>query len=228
MDSAWARRGRLAVAITVTILSMTGPALAQENGRILPQPRPGDLAAPQTGGAIPATTEPQDTLPPQSPDVPAEAAPSPAPEAGQAGPQVGPVTGFPLPRYVSLKANEANARRGPSRSHRIDWVFQRRNMPVMVVAEHGHWRRIIDRDGAGGWVHYTLLSGERTAIVDAEMLPILTRPDADAMVRAQAERDVIAELRRCRAGWCEIEAGGFNGWVDATGLWGVDPGEEFD
>ena len=58
----------------------------------------------------------------------------------------GPVTGFPLPRYVSIQASEAFARRGPSRSHRIDWVFQRRNMPMQVVAEHEHWRRVIDRD----------------------------------------------------------------------------------
>jgi SH3-like domain-containing protein len=128
---------------------------------------------------------------------------------------------------VSIKANEANARRGPSRSHRIDWVFQRRNMPVMVVAEHGQWRRIIDRDGAGGWVHHTLLSGNRTVIVDVDSLPILARPDRGGMVRAQAERDVIGALRRCSDGWCEIDVGGFRGWVDTAGLWGVDPGEEF-
>ena len=53
-----------------------------------------------------------------------------------------------MPRYVSMKANEGNVRRGPSLSHRIDWVFQRRNMPLQVIAEYGHWRRVIDR-GAG-------------------------------------------------------------------------------
>lgn len=225
MDSSRARRGRLAIAVMVTMLGMAAPALAQEGGTLAPQPRPVGLGPAPIESAAPVA--PQDTPTPQSPDVAAEA-PATPPAAAQSGPQLGPVTGFPIPRYVSLKASEANARRGPSRSHRIDWVFQRRNMPVMVVAEHGHWRRIIDRDGAGGWVHYTLLSGERTVIVDADMLPILARPDPNAMVRAQAERDVIAELRECHAGWCEIEAGGFRGWVDAAGLWGVDPGEDID
>ena len=42
----------------------------------------------------------------------------------------GPVTNLPLPRFVSLKANEGNVRRGPSLSHRIDWVFKRRDMPL--------------------------------------------------------------------------------------------------
>ncbi|MGR3493482.1 MAG: SH3 domain-containing protein, partial [Shimia sp.] len=78
----------------------------------------------------------------------------------------GPVTNFPLPRYVTMKAAEANVRRGPSQSHRIDWVFKRRDMPLRITAEHGHWRRVQDRDGMGGWVHYALLSGARSVIVE--------------------------------------------------------------
>ena len=74
----------------------------------------------------------------------------------------GAVTNLPLPRYVSLKGGEGNARRGPSLSHRIDWVFRHAGMPLRVTAEFGHWRRVEDQDGAGGWVHYSLLSGVRT------------------------------------------------------------------
>lgn len=212
MQNPWARRSLSAVMMGL-IMGLSSMALAQQSAA--PQPRPTPPTAEITPAPLPAP--------------PAEAATdiaAPTPQA--AGPQRGPVTGFPIPRYVSIKASEANARRGPSRSHRIDWVFQRRNMPVMVVAEHGHWRRIIDRDGAGGWVHHTLLSGVRTAIVTAEMLPILARPEAGAALRAQAERDVIAELRQCRAGWCEVDAGGFRGWVTISGLWGVDPDEDID
>lgn len=144
------------------------------------------------------------------------------------GPATGPVTGFPLPRYVTMRATEGNARRGPSRSHRIDWVFTRRHMPMMIVAEHGHWRRVVDRDGAGGWMHYTLLSGERSAIVQLDMLPLYARPDADSTIRAHAELGVTGRLEECVPGWCMMEVGGFNGWVDASALWGVEPGETFD
>jgi len=142
--------------------------------------------------------------------------------------RVGPVTGFPLPRYVSMRAAEANVRRGPSRSHRIDWVFQRRGMPMMVVAEHGHWRRVVDRDGAGGWVHYALLSGVRTAIVQADRLPLYTRPDPASQIRAEAEQGVIGRLQECIPGWCRMEIAGYRGWVDAGSLWGIAPGEVFD
>jgi SH3-like domain-containing protein len=140
----------------------------------------------------------------------------------------GPVTGFPLPRYVSIQASEAFARRGPSRSHRIDWVFQRRNMPMQVVAEHEHWRRVIDRDGAGGWMHYSLLSGIRTAIVEIDMLELHQRPDPASPVTAQAELGVIAFLDECNGSWCRLNVGGHRGWVPIDTLWGVDPGEVFD
>ena len=141
---------------------------------------------------------------------------------------VGAVTGFPIPRYVSIKASEANARRGPSRSHRIDWVFQRRNMPVRIVGEHGHWRRIVDRDGAGGWMHYSLLSGVRTAIVEVDMLELRQRPDPAAAVVAQAELGVIAFLDECNGTWCRLSVGGHRGWVPSEALWGVEPGEVLD
>ena len=110
-----------------------------------------------------------------------------------------------------MAASEGNARRGPSRSHRIDWVFTRRGMPVMIVAEHGHWRRVVDRDGVGGWMHYSLLSGVRTAIVEADMLPLHSRPDASSPVRARAELGVIGRLRECRPDWCLMETGGYRG-----------------
>ena len=61
----------------------------------------------------------------------------------------GQVTNLPLPRYVSMKAAEANVRRGPSLTHRVDWVFKRRSMPLQVTAEYGNWRKVQDRDGAG-------------------------------------------------------------------------------
>ncbi|MFC7703865.1 SH3 domain-containing protein [Plastorhodobacter daqingensis] len=140
----------------------------------------------------------------------------------------GPVTNLPLPRYVSLKGSEGNARRGPGLSHRIDWVFTRRDMPLRVTAEHEHWRRVEDRDGAGGWVHYALLSGVRTVIVDENMLALHARPDPNSNVTAYVEAGVIARVNQCRADWCRLSADGARGWALRSALWGVDPGEDFD
>lgn len=137
----------------------------------------------------------------------------------------GPVTNLPLPRYVSLKASKANVRRGPSRSHRIDWVFTRRDMPLQITAEYGNWRRVQDRDGLGGWMHYSLLSGSRTVLVQEDMLTIRTRPEDEAPVAAALEADVIARLGACNARWCRISAEGYKGWAPKSRLWGVDMDE---
>jgi|SRR6056297_442663 len=140
----------------------------------------------------------------------------------------GPVTNLPLPRFVSLKASEGNVRRGPSLTHRIDWVFKRRDVPLEITAEHGHWRRIRDRDGAGGWVHYSLLSGTRTAIVEQDMLDIYARPDPSARVTARLELGVIARIKSCHTDWCEISAGGYDGWAPKVAIWGVGADEILD
>lgn len=135
--------------------------------------------------------------------------------------RTGPVTNLPMPRYVSMKAAEGNARRGPSLTHRIDWVFTQRDMPLRIVAEHGHWRRVEDRDGQGGWVHYSLLSGVRTVIVEENMLNMYSRPDTDAPVTAALEAGVVARLGKCEADWCQLRSGGYRGWAVKSGLWGV-------
>ncbi|WP_116599522.1 SH3 domain-containing protein [Primorskyibacter marinus] len=137
----------------------------------------------------------------------------------------GPVTNLPVPRFVSMKASEGNVRRGPSLTHRIDWVFKRRDMPLEITAEYGHWRRVRDRDGAGGWVHYSLLSGVRTVLVEREMLDLRIRPDDDAQVAARLEMGVIARLNECTLKWCQLSAGGYNGWAPKADLWGVKPDE---
>ncbi len=134
----------------------------------------------------------------------------------------GPVTNLPIPRFVSLKASEGNVRRGPSLSHRIDWVYKRRDIPLRVTAEYGHWRRVEDRDGVGGWIHYALLSGARTVIVEQDRLQLRARPEPEAPVYAELELGVIARLGECSAEWCWLRVGGYKGWAPKSRLWGID------
>lgn len=140
----------------------------------------------------------------------------------------GPVTNLPLPRFVSMKASEGNVRRGPSLTHRIDWVFKRKDIPLIITAEHGHWRRVKDRDGAGGWVHYSLLSGTRTAIVEQDMLDLLAKPAEGSPVVARLELGVIARLEECTKQWCKLNAAGYRGWAGKSALWGVGPDETLE
>ena len=146
-----------------------------------------------------------------------------------AEPRLGPETNLPLPRFVSLNTDEANIRRGPGLSHRIDWVYLHRDMPLQIVAEHGRWRRVRDKDDAGGWIHHALLRGARTAVITAAPTATLRAAGSpDAAVVAIAETGAVARLEACAPHWCLIEADGIEGWVEKSDIWGVDPDESFD
>ena len=138
---------------------------------------------------------------------------------------VGKVTNLPLPRYVSMKAGEGYARRGPSQSHRIDWVFKHRNTPLRIVGEYEHWRRVEDVDGQGGWMHFRLLSGVRTVLVTGEDAVLRRRGYTDSQIVARIEKGVIGFLKECSTDWCKLRVDGARGWLPKSALWGVDASE---
>ncbi|HUF56474.1 MAG TPA: SH3 domain-containing protein [Thermohalobaculum sp.] len=153
--------------------------------------------------------------------------PLPAAGEGQSAPAeaLGPVTRLPLPRYVSLRSNEINVRRGPGLDYRKDWVFRRAGLPVRVVDEYGDWRRIVDSDGAGGWVYHSLLSGRRTVLVTSPMATLRDRPVETAVPVAEAEQGVVARLDACEPRWCRIAIEGVEGWALREALWGTEGAE---
>lgn len=144
---------------------------------------------------------------------------------GVAAGEVGSVTNLPIPRYVSLRSNEINVRRGPGLDYRKDWIFRRAGLPVRVIDEYKGWRRIIDKDDAGGWVYHALITGRRTVLIVAESVFLREDPADSAEAVAQAEQGVVAGLRACELAWCEIESDGYRGWVRKADIWGVDPEE---
>jgi SH3-like domain-containing protein len=143
--------------------------------------------------------------------------------------RLGPETRLPLPRFVSLNVNRANIRRGPGLSHRIDWEFVLRGAPLQIVAEHGHWRKVRDAEGFGGWIHHSLLRGNRTALVTASPEATLrAEPAADARIVARAEPGAVGQIERCQLIWCRFSAQGHEGWIQKADIWGVGQDEVFD
>ncbi|MBL6078364.1 hypothetical protein JMJ56_10135 [Belnapia sp. T18] len=153
---------------------------------------------------------------------PAPAAPPPPPV-----PTVGSDTGRPLPRFAALGSNQVNLRIGPDLRFRIDWTYQRKDLPVQIIEEHQVWRRIRDPEGTEGWVQRPLLTSRRTFIVQGEERTLRRRPDEQAEAVAHLRPGVIGSLRRCEAGnaWCEARIGDHSGWIRRRDIWGVMPDE---
>ena len=142
------------------------------------------------------------------------------------------LTGLPIPRFVSLKAEKVNVRRGPSSDHAVAWVFQRKGMPVEIVAEFENWRRIRDSDGEEGWILQNMLTGKRTAVVApwrrGQAMPLYSTASGDSPLVAKVSAGVVSEVSSCTGEWCAINAGGYGGWIEQAMLWGVYPGEPVD
>lgn len=141
-------------------------------------------------------------------------------------------SGLPVPRFVSLKAEKVNVRRGPSSDHPVAWVFNRKGMPVEIVAEFENWRRIRDSDGEEGWILQNMLTGKRTAVVapwrQGQSMPLLAQANSESGLVAKVGAGVVADVENCTGDWCEITTNGYDGWIEQTMLWGVYPGEAVD
>ncbi len=134
--------------------------------------------------------------------------------------------GLKVPRFVSLHSDRINLRTGPGRRYPIEWVLTKKDMPVEVIAQFEHWRRIRDWEGIAGWVQEHMVSGRRTVIVSkGGVRPLHQQPDPASAVVARAAPGVVARLLECRGPMCRVEADNFSGWMRRSDIWGVFPDE---
>ena len=141
-------------------------------------------------------------------------------------------SGLPVPRYVSLKSDHVNVRAGPTKDNDVAWVYTRSGLPVEITAEFENWRRVRDSEGSEGWVYHSLLSGRRTAVITMkskdELAALYDQADPTSSVTARLQAGVVAQVKRCAAGWCHVLGNGFDGWIEQQRLWGVYADEKVD
>jgi SH3-like domain-containing protein len=137
-------------------------------------------------------------------------------------------SGLPVPRYVTLKSHEANLRAGPGLEYPVLWQYRTPKLPVRVDAEFGIWRKIVDHDGTAGWMHGSVLSLNRMALVKTDMAKIHDSPDSPSTVIALAERNALMELQSCPKSWCRVKAANVRGWIKRQAIWGLLKTESLD
>lgn len=137
-------------------------------------------------------------------------------------------TGLPLPRFVTLRADEVNLRIGPGIRYPIDWVYRRAGLPVEIIDEFDTWRRIRDWQGTEGWVHQSMVQGQRGILVTGKRRTLRRHPASDAPGVALIDAGVVGVLESCGPEWCEVSLGGYSGWLQRDAFYGLYPGEEVD
>ena len=61
-----------------------------------------------------------------------------------------------------------------------------------------------------------------------ELAALYDRADPTSSVTARLQAGVVAQVKRCAAGWCHVLGNGFDGWIEQQRLWGVYADEKVD
>ncbi|MBU6374062.1 MAG: hypothetical protein KJS97_15155 [Alphaproteobacteria bacterium] len=134
------------------------------------------------------------------------------------------VTAAPIrdARFMSLRTDEANGRRGPASDQPILWIYKARGLPMQVLAESGEYFQVRDPEGESVWIHKSQLSARRTVwVLPADKpLALMRGPESRGRPVAILEPRVLATLEACEGGWRKVSAGGHSGWAPAEGLFG--------
>lgn len=131
----------------------------------------------------------------------------------------------PVPRFVSLRPNEVNARVGPGPNYPVDWIYLKSGLPVEVVAEFDTWRKIRDVQGAMSWVHQSMLSPKRHALIQGGEAYMYATESTKGQPMVRLQQGVVVELLKCRGEWCQVRIYDFKGWIQRAFLWGMYPEE---
>ncbi len=132
-------------------------------------------------------------------------------------------SGLPLPRFVSLRADEANLRTGPGVQYPVEWVYKRKSIPLEVIAEFETWRKVRDWQGAQGWMHQSMLDARRNAVVTGLTRSVRAKMDANSRIVAEVDPDVVGHVIECPdgTGWCKLKFDDVEGWLRRVEIWGV-------
>ncbi|XVN40520.1 MAG: SH3 domain-containing protein [Rickettsia endosymbiont of Argas persicus] len=129
---------------------------------------------------------------------------------------------LPVPRFISIKSNEVNARSGPTTKAAIEWVFVKKGEPVEIINEYEQWRQVRDIEGQGGWIHSSVLSGRRSVVIIGDKEVELTKnADPQSRVIAKLMPQVRCTLKKCKEQFCQITCKDYTGWISKKYLWGV-------
>ena len=138
-------------------------------------------------------------------------------------------TGLELPRFVSLKSNDSNIRVGPSKNYPIVIKYITTNFPLKVIDEYDDWRKILDFQNNTGWIHKSLIKGDRYGII------ISTKINNAKLFNAVGGKNIgeisngsIVNLSKCKPKWCLVIKNNYKGWVNKKYLWGVKKDEKFN
>ena len=143
--------------------------------------------------------------------------------------EMGSVTRLEIPRFVSLKSNDVNLRVGPSVNYPIELKYIQKNYPIEIIDEFDVWRKVKDHKNNIGWLHKSLIKGERFVLIKGKKeisKKIYNRPNGQ-VIGIVGDNNIF-NLDACLINWCYVSHKDLKGWISKEFIWGVYEREIFN
>ena len=122
--------------------------------------------------------------------------------------------------YLTLRSSKVNLRQGPSLSHPIKLVYNKKFLPVLILDKSYNFRKIKDHENNSGWIHISQLSKKKAALNNANKTIIFSKPSEYSKPLAVMDKGRLCIIKKCQKNWCRIKTGDFTGWVRKKNLIG--------
>jgi len=125
-------------------------------------------------------------------------------------------------KYLSIRTSVANLRMGPSYSHPIAYVYEKKNMPVEVIDEFEVWRKVKDYQGDTGWVHLSQLSRKRSLLTTKDGIVLYKKSTIYSEPIIKIGKSEAVVIKKCIPNWCLVEIQKYKGWIQTEHVWGLE------
>tara|TARA_B100001778_G_C18156263_1_gene436051 strand:+ start:76 stop:519 length:444 start_codon:yes stop_codon:yes gene_type:complete len=121
--------------------------------------------------------------------------------------------------FLMLKYNKVNVRYGPSKDDQIKFVYKKKYLPLKIIDEKEHFRRIIDHKNNSGWIHISQLKPSKSLIVMEEKI-IFKKNSIFSRPLIKLEKGKLVLIKKCTENWCKIKINKLTGWLETKNVWG--------
>ena len=123
------------------------------------------------------------------------------------------------PEYASIKKEKTYSRHNASFDAPLEWIYQKENLPILIIRERDNWREIRDIDGAESWMHVSMISNKRT-FINKQDQNLLKYKDNN-IISAIVKKGVVGKIINCDEVFCKVKIKKYKGWVEKKYLWGI-------
>ena len=121
------------------------------------------------------------------------------------------------PKYASIKKEKTYSRHNASFDAPLEWIYQKKNLPILIIRERDNWREIRDIDGAESWVHVSMISNKRT-FINKQDQSLLKYKDNN-IISAIIKKGVVGKIINCDEVFCKVKIKKYKGWGEKKYLW---------